>query len=65
MESLVSGESSAEESAFLNQLLTEFVPRRVKSLVHEPSRTEAKQLVALLGLTGTVGVGYLYGLVKW
>ena len=65
MESLVSEESSAEESEFLRQLLTEFVPQRVKSLVDGPSLTKAKQLVALLGLTGTVGVGYLYGLAKW
>ena len=65
METLVSEESSAEESEFLGQLLTEFVPARVKSLVTAPSRPEAKQLAALFVLTGTVGVGYLYGLAKW
>jgi glycosyltransferase involved in cell wall biosynthesis len=65
METLVSEESSEEESDFLKQLLFEFVPSRVRSLVAGPNVTEAKQLLALFVLTGTVGVGYLYGLAKW
>jgi hypothetical protein len=65
METLVSEESSEEESDFLKQLLFEFVPGRLKSLVTGPNVTEAKQLFALLVLTGTVGIGYLYGLAKW
>jgi len=65
METLVSEESSEEESDFLKKLLLEFVPSRVESLVEDPDGTEAKQLFALFILTGTVGIGYLYGLVKW
>ena len=65
METLVSEESSEEESDFLKKLLFEFVPSRVESLVEDPDGTEAKQLFTLFVLTGTVGVGYLYGLVKW
>jgi glycosyltransferase involved in cell wall biosynthesis len=65
METLVSEESSEEESEFLEQLLFEFVPDRLKSLLTGPTVTKATQLVTLLALTGTVGIGYLYGLVKW
>lgn len=65
METLVSEESSEEESDFLKELVFEFVPSRVRSLITEPNVTETKQLLALFVLTGTVGVGYLYGLVKW
>ncbi|MUV85099.1 glycosyltransferase [Natronomonas sp. CBA1123] len=65
METLVSEESSEEESDFLKQLVFEFVPSRLKGLLTDPSGTKAKQLVTLFLLTATVGVGYLYGLLKW
>lgn len=65
METIVSEDASAEESAFLKQLVLEFVPSRLKSLVKTPKVNEAVQLVSLFILTGIVGVGYLYGLVKW
>lgn len=65
METLVSEASSAEESDFLMQLLFEFVPSRVRSLLLGPTITKAKQLLTLFVLTATVGIGYLYGLVKW
>lgn len=65
METLVSEKSSAEESDFLKQLVFEFIPSRVKSLVTGPSVPKATQLLALFILTGTVGIGYLYGLIKW
>jgi glycosyltransferase involved in cell wall biosynthesis len=65
METLVSEESSGEESEFLKRLLFEFVPSRIRSLPSDPTAPAAKQLFALFVLTGTVGVGYLYGLVKW
>ncbi|MFC6873767.1 glucosyl-dolichyl phosphate glucuronosyltransferase [Halobellus marinus] len=65
METIVSGDASAEESAFLKQLLFEFVPSRVESLASDPSTTKATQLVTLFLLTGLVGTGYLYGLIKW
>jgi glycosyltransferase involved in cell wall biosynthesis len=65
METLVSEESSEEESDFLKQLVFEFVPSRLKGLLTDPSVPKAKQLVTLFVLTATVGVGYLYGLLKW
>jgi len=65
METLVSEESSREESEFLEQLLTESVPSRVKALVDDPDATKAAQLLSLFVLTGTIGTGYLYGLLKW
>lgn len=65
MEKIVSSDTTAEESAFLTKLVTEFVPGRIAELLREPETTKAKQLVALAVLTGLVGVGYLYGLVKW
>ena len=65
MESLVSADASQEESEFLEQLLTEFVPSRMRSLVAEPDTEKAAQLVTLFVLTGTIGSGYFYGLLKW
>jgi glycosyltransferase involved in cell wall biosynthesis len=65
METLVDDESGGEESAYLRQLLVEFIPARVKSLVIGPNSTEAKQLLMLFVLTGVVGLGYVYGLLRW
>ena len=65
METLVSEESSAEESEFLGRLLTEFVPSRVRSLAAGPDAAKAAQLATLFVLTGTIGTGYLYGFLKW
>lgn len=65
METLVSTESSEEESDFLRFLLMESVPNRLRELVQKPSITRGSQLVWLLLLTGIVGFGYLYGVVKW
>ena len=64
METLV-GESADEESAYLGQLLGTFLPARLRGLVSAPSVTAVLQLLFLLVLTGTVGLGYLYGLLKW
>ena len=65
METIVSEDASAEESAFLKLLLFQFIPGRLKSLVVGPSLTKLSQFVTLWLLTATVGFGYLYGLVKW
>jgi len=64
MEVFVPG-STGEESEFLGQLLTEFVPSRIRELVSGPSVERALQLVTLFVFTGAVGLGYLYGVVKW
>lgn len=65
MEDIVSEDATEEEFSFLDQLLFTFVPGRVKSLLFGPSLQKVLQLVALLVLTGTVGVGYLYGILTW
>ena len=58
-------ESGDDESEFLGQLLTDFLPERLESLVTRPSKEEATQLGALCAFTVTVGLGYLYGIYKW
>jgi glycosyltransferase involved in cell wall biosynthesis len=65
MESLVSADSSAEESDFLRQLAFEFVPCRLKGLLTDPSGPKAKQLATVFVLTATIGGGYLYGVLTW
>ena len=65
MESLVSADSSAEESDFLRQLAFEFVPGRLKGLLTDPSGPKAKQFGTVFVLTATIGGGYLYGVLTW
>ena len=65
LETLLPGEETAEESDFLRYLLFSSMPRRLKGLVRGPSLTKARQLFWLVFLTGLVGIGYLYGIVKW
>ncbi|WP_436910723.1 glucosyl-dolichyl phosphate glucuronosyltransferase [Halosimplex marinum] len=64
MQQFVPG-SAEEESDFLGKILGEFVPGRLRDLIRDPDATAAKQLAWLLLLTGVVGLGYLYGIVKW
>ncbi|MCU4799488.1 glycosyltransferase family 2 protein [Halobacteria archaeon HArc-gm2] len=64
MQVLVPG-SAGEESAFLGQLLTEFLPDRVVGLLRSPSLPRASQLIMLVVFTATVGLGYLYGIYRW
>ena len=58
-------ESTGEEGEFLGRLLGEHVPGRISRLLRRPSREDAEQLLALFVLTGLVGLGYLYGVLKW
>lgn len=64
MESLVTNDETKEKE-FLSQLATVFVPDRVSSLIQDPSVSAINQLAMLLLLTGTVGIGYLYGHTKY
>lgn len=57
--------TTAEESAYLRKLLFEFFPQRVINTLKRPSYANAQRLLALILLTGLVGIGYIYGLVKW
>ena len=65
MESIVSEDATEEEFSFLGKLLFRFVPSRIKSLLFSPSVPKTLQLVTLLVLTATVGVGYIYGILTW
>jgi glycosyltransferase involved in cell wall biosynthesis len=58
-------DSTNEETAFLGQLLTEFLPGRLWNLLRQPSRERASQLLALVGFTVLVGLGYCYGIVQY
>ena len=64
METLVP-DSSGEETDFLRDLLFRFVPDRIWGLLRSPSAAKGQQLAMLVGLTATVGIGYVYGMVKW
>jgi len=64
MEVLVE-EGGGEEGDFLGQLLTGFVPGRVRNLIRNPSVAEATQLLTLVLFTGVVGAGYLYGYTRY
>jgi len=58
-------ESTGEESDFLGNLFTEFVPSRIRAIVAGPSLEKLLQFVMLFVFTATVGMGYLYGVAKW
>jgi hypothetical protein len=51
------------KSSYLKQLLTRFVPNRVKNLVRSPSVSRLQQLVAIFVFTAAVGLGYAYAAV--
>jgi glycosyltransferase involved in cell wall biosynthesis len=63
MEGLVP-DSTGEESAFLQRLLTEFVPGRLRGLFREPTGEKVLQLFSLLAFTVLVGLGYCYGVAS-
>lgn len=65
LETLIPDAESGEESDFLRFLLLDSVPLRLRRLVSTPSVAVVSQLVWLILLTGLVGFGYLYGIVKW
>ncbi|QSG14967.1 glucosyl-dolichyl phosphate glucuronosyltransferase [Halapricum desulfuricans] len=58
-------DSTGEESAFLRQLLMTYLPQRLWILLTGPSREKAAQLVMVIVLTGIVGIGYIYGMIKY
>jgi hypothetical protein len=65
LETLIPDAESGEESDFLRFLLSDSIPLRLRRLVSTPSVSVVSQLVWLVLLTGLVGFGYLYGIVKW
>jgi glycosyltransferase involved in cell wall biosynthesis len=51
------------KSSYLNQLLTRFVPKRVKNFVRSPSFVRLQQLLVIFVFTTAVGLGYAYAFV--
>ncbi|RKD98075.1 glucosyl-dolichyl phosphate glucuronosyltransferase [Halopiger aswanensis] len=64
METLVP-DSSDEESEFLSKLLLKFAPERIRGLTSDPSIGRATRFLALFVFTAVVGLGYLYGVVRY
>jgi glycosyltransferase involved in cell wall biosynthesis len=58
-------DSGGEEEAYLSRLITRSIPQRTKDIVRDPSISRVEQLVMLFVFTIVVGIGYLYGEVKW
>jgi len=58
-------ETGNEEGEFLIRLFTDSVPRRASEFVHQPTLPRIEQFVMLFVFTFVVGVGYLYGLLRW
>jgi len=58
-------QSSGTESAFLKDLFTKHAVDRASGLCASPSRGGLVQLLMLFVFTGSVGMGYLYGMYKW
>ena len=56
-------EASGDKNDYLKQLMLEFVPQRITSLVRRPSLPKIEQLVAIFVFTAAVGLGYLYALL--
>ena len=65
LETLLPDASRQEESAFLSFLLFDSLPLRVRRFVSAPSMTPLAQFIWLVLLTGLVGLGYVYGIIKW
>ncbi|GAA0672954.1 glucosyl-dolichyl phosphate glucuronosyltransferase [Natronoarchaeum mannanilyticum] len=64
METLVE-ESGDEEGEFLGRLVTEYLPERARRLARSPSASELVQIVSIVAFTGLVGMGYVYGLLRY
>ncbi|GGN23766.1 glucosyl-dolichyl phosphate glucuronosyltransferase [Halarchaeum nitratireducens] len=58
-------DSSSEETAFFNHLLTDATPAHVHNVVRQPSFASVAQFVMLYVFTVLVGLGYVYGFRKW
>lgn len=58
-------EATGTEDEFLQQLLFDSTPRRLRTLAATPDAAGVKQLLALYLLTAAVSLGYLYGMVAW
>lgn len=65
LDTLLPDAGTDEESDFLKFLLLDSLPDRLRSVVSSPSVAGISQIVWLVLLTGLVGIGYVYGILKW
>jgi hypothetical protein len=63
MEQLAEG-STDTEYEFVADIVTKFIPERVRSLITRPSVDRLDEFAMLLLLTGAAGGGYGYALIK-
>ncbi|WP_144920769.1 glucosyl-dolichyl phosphate glucuronosyltransferase [Halorubrum salsamenti] len=64
MESFVDDESG-EEDEFIQMLLTESAPRRLRNIVGSFPMVSLLQFFVLCLLTASVGLGYIFGIVRY
>ncbi|WP_408957716.1 glucosyl-dolichyl phosphate glucuronosyltransferase [Natrinema sp. 74] len=57
-------EAKGDKNQYLAQLMFTFVPIRLMELLSDPSISKVKQLIAISIFTVTVGLGYLYGVLR-
>jgi len=65
MEVLVEADATGAESDFLGTLVVDSLPDRLRGFATDPSVGRALQFVMVWVLTAAVGLGYLYGVVRW
>jgi hypothetical protein len=61
----ISPNTGNEETDFLNHLFTDATPAYAHKIAYTPSFTSILQFVMLFIFTILVGMGYLYGVIKW
>jgi len=57
-------DATTDDRDFLMDLLTKFIPDRVRTIVTEPSKSAVAQLMFLICLLGSTGLGYVYGVLR-
>lgn len=65
LETLLPDAGTDEESDFLRFLIVESIPSRIRGIFRGRVVSNLSQLLWLVLLTGLVGLGYAYGIVKW
>jgi len=58
-------EDEGNEGAYLRDLVTRYVPHRIRGLLSNPSVPKLAQLLSIFVFTAVVGFGYLYGLATY
>ncbi len=56
-------ESKGDESEYLQNLVFQFIPGRIKQIIRRPSPSKIKQLISIFVFTISVATGYLYGYI--